>query len=331
MRSKLFRPLSIVMYHYVRAVKRSRYPGIKGLELELFVEQLDYLQRHYVLVRPEEVIAAAKGEGDPLPRNGALLTFDDGYIDHFTNVFPILFERGLSAMFFPVVTTVRDHRVLDINKIHFVLASVDRPDRLVETVFGYLDEFREEFDLKSNDDYFAEYAKPSRWDPAEISFVKSMLQHVLPEEVRRAVSQQLFERFVSADEQAFACELYMSEQQLRAMIGSGMYVGSHSMTHPWLNILDAEQQAREIDGSLAFMKTIGAPTEDWVMCYPFGAFDDTLLDHLRRRRCAVGLTTDAKVADFSADDPLLLPRLDTNHLPNSASAEPNEWTRAITS
>ncbi len=29
-------PITVVMYHYVRRIEESRYPEIKGLELDLF-------------------------------------------------------------------------------------------------------------------------------------------------------------------------------------------------------------------------------------------------------------------------------------------------------
>ena len=37
----------IVMYHYVRPLKSSLYPGIKGLELDGFVNQLEYLKKKF--------------------------------------------------------------------------------------------------------------------------------------------------------------------------------------------------------------------------------------------------------------------------------------------
>src|SRR5688572_27889430 len=91
---------SIVMNHYVRELRHARYPGIKGLDVEGFRGQVDYLRRHYNVVTMEDVVAALN-DGDPLPEKPALLTFDDGYLDHFTNVFPILHERGLQGSFFP--------------------------------------------------------------------------------------------------------------------------------------------------------------------------------------------------------------------------------------
>ena len=60
---------------------------------------------------------------------------------------------------------------------------------------------------------------------------------------------------------------------------------------------------------------VGAPTNNWVMCYPYGAYNDTLLRLLRDRGCAIGLTIRVAVANPGTDDPLALPRLDTNDLP----------------
>jgi hypothetical protein len=62
--------LSIVMYHYVRDLARTRYPAIKGRDLTAFRGQLDYLARRHTLVTAEQVVAAVKG-GEPLPDNAA--------------------------------------------------------------------------------------------------------------------------------------------------------------------------------------------------------------------------------------------------------------------
>jgi hypothetical protein len=46
------------MYHYVRPIKGSEYPGIKGLELNGFKRQLDYLSENFSIVSTEQVIKA---------------------------------------------------------------------------------------------------------------------------------------------------------------------------------------------------------------------------------------------------------------------------------
>jgi peptidoglycan/xylan/chitin deacetylase (PgdA/CDA1 family) len=82
-------PLTVVMYHYVRRLSESRYPEIKALERDSFIEQLKYIRRFYTPVDCRQVISSLKGRG-ALPSNAILLTFDDGYQDHFETVFPIL-------------------------------------------------------------------------------------------------------------------------------------------------------------------------------------------------------------------------------------------------
>jgi hypothetical protein len=62
------------------------------------------------------------------------------------------------------------------------------------------------------------------------------------------------------------------------------------------------------------------------MCYPYGSYNDPLLSVLRTRGCKLGLTTRVEIADLEADDPLTLPRLDTNDLPTDPDAEVHPWT-----
>src|SRR6185437_2289029 len=84
--------VTIVTYHYVRELKRSRYPEIKGLDIQEFVEQVDYIRRYYQPITMEDLIAVARSRSENLPSNAILLTFDDGYIDHFEAVLPV-FEK----------------------------------------------------------------------------------------------------------------------------------------------------------------------------------------------------------------------------------------------
>ena len=311
--------LMIVMYHYVRPLKGSRYSNLKALELEYFRGQLDFIQQHCQVVRMEEVIAAARGQG-ALPPKAVLLTFDDGYHEHHEHVLPLLVERGFQGSFFPPACAVREGRVLDVNKIHFTLASGANPSDLVSEIFTAMDENRREYGLKDNADYFATYSTESRYDDPEVAFIKRILQKGLPEPLRAPLIDRLFRHFVTEDEKAFASELYMNADQLRELHAAGMFIGSHGDQHLWLNTLSLDEQRREIDEGLDFLAELGVSTRDWVMCYPYGGYNDSLLTLLREKQCALGLTIDVGLADISLDDPLLLPRLDTNDVPHTPEA-----------
>ena len=86
------------MYHYVRDLKNSRYPDIKGLDINLFKEQIGYIRKHYHIITMEEVIHSIDKQVK-IPGKSVLLTFDDAYSDHYNNVFPILDKYKLQGSF----------------------------------------------------------------------------------------------------------------------------------------------------------------------------------------------------------------------------------------
>ena len=92
--------LSFIMYHYVRELEETRYPEIKGLRKSYFRNQFKFVKENFDVVTIEQVLAALDGSDD-LPSNAALLTFDDVYLDHFVNVFPVLFDERLQGSFYP--------------------------------------------------------------------------------------------------------------------------------------------------------------------------------------------------------------------------------------
>ncbi len=315
------------MYHYVRDLKHSRYPEIKGLDVSLFKEQLQYIMKYYMVIKMEDLIEAVK-YGKELPKNSVLLTFDDGYKDHFEFVFPILDELGVQGSFSPQVKALEEQRVLDVNKIQFILASAEKPKIIVD-IYSMLDKLRNEYLLESNEYYINRLPNKNRFDTKDVIFIKRMLQKDIPEKPRNMIVNSLFNKYVSQDEGSFSRELYMDVDQLKCMKRNGMYIGSHGYDHYWLNTLSKDQQEREIELSLEFLKKLGYQVEEWVMCYPFGAYNDSLLSLLKENRCILGLTTQNDIADLGNYPPLTLPRLDTNDLPKDKNAKPNTWTLKV--
>ncbi|MEK7567098.1 MAG: polysaccharide deacetylase family protein [Patescibacteria group bacterium] len=322
--------ISIITYHYVRNLKHSRHPQIKGLDINLFKEQLNYILKYYGIIRMQDLFEAIGGN-KKLPENSLLLTFDDGYIDHFESAFPILDELGIQGSFFPPGKAICEHKVLDVNKIHFILASVEDKKLLIENIYSLMDKYRKEFNLEPNDIIRNKLITKSRFDAEEVSFIKKILQKALPEKLRNIIVDNLFFKYVSKDEAAFSRELYMDADQLKYMTKHGMYVGGHGWDHYWLDTLSEDQQNKEIELSLKFLETIGCDTSAWAMCYPYGAYNDFLIALLKSRGCKLALTAEVGIADLTAGNPFILPRLDANDLPKDENAEPNEWTLKVIS
>lgn len=315
--------LSIVMYHYVRDLKNSRFPDIKGLDFKLFVEQIEYLRRHYRFVTMEQV-AQFLDDNKPLPEKAVLLTFDDAYIDHYTHVFPFLDRLGIQGSFYVPVKAVSENTVLDVNKIHFTLAGQPDKTSLVNDIKSLLEGFRADYEIEPFDNLFKKFAKPSRHDPAEVMFIKNALQYGLPTEIRTQIVDALFIKTVGMDEASFSRELYMSTEQVKAMLRHGMHIGCHGYNHFWWNKLDRVEVEKEIDKSLTYLFSVGVSDSLWTACYPYGSYDEQSIEILTDRKCKLAFTTDVGVATLDRDNCLKLPRLDTNDLPKNRDAALNE-------
>lgn len=72
-----------------------------------FDEQMSYLKaKGYHSITPDQLLDNLEN-GAPLPDKPLLITFDDGYLDNYTNAYPILKKYGFTATIF-VVTDFLD-------------------------------------------------------------------------------------------------------------------------------------------------------------------------------------------------------------------------------
>jgi peptidoglycan/xylan/chitin deacetylase (PgdA/CDA1 family) len=305
------RTVQIVMYHYVRPIKDSLFPEIKGLEIEGFRNQLDFFQENFSIITADSLISAVQNN-DSLPRDALLLTFDDGYKDHFQYVFPELSKRNLQGLFFPPARPILESKLLDVNAIHYILASAKNIEELLQDFNSQcLLHGIAQSDL---DKSWKELAYPKK-DIAEVVFIKSMLQRELPEEIRENIVGILFEKYVECSESELAQDIYMSVDELKELIAQGMYVGSHAYNHFWLDSVSYDLQKKEIEKSLHFLEGIGAPTNDWIMCYPYGAHNEETIQIIKEKGCALALGTEVGATNLDLQNRYSLKRWDTNDFP----------------
>ncbi len=305
------------MYHFVRDLKKTRYPMIKARRLSEFKKQLDYLEENYELVTVERCVEAIHGKNE-IPKDAVLLTFDDGYKDHYENVFPILEKRGIQGCFFPPAKAILKNEVLDVNKIHFILAvneEKDNIDGLLDDIVNLLNRHRKEYGLKSYEKYYTDLAIEGAYDPEEIIFIKRLLQRELPEAARNKMVDSLFKKYVDVDEKVLSNELYMDIEQLQCMQRNGMHIGSHGYDHHWLNSISREKLDQEIEGSIEFLNKIDVSKDVWTFCYPYGAYNEEICEAIKKKGFKLGFSTDPEVAVLDERSAMKLPRIDTNEIP----------------
>ena len=311
--------LYISMYHYTRYIKNSRYPTIKGLEVKDFKRQLDFFEENFNIITMEEVIEAVQ-EGRRLPEKAILLTFDDGYIDNYTVALPLLLERGLQGSFFVPAKPLVKTGLLEVNKIHFTLAKGDEKN-IVRDILDYSlkikEKLREKLNIADRDvseELYKKYAVSNGRDTLDTSFIKKMLQEVLPAENRTEIIDILFDKYVEVSEEVLANELYVNKAQLKVMKKLGMFIGLHGYEHNHLALLTEEEQKKDLEKALSAMMEF-IDEDAWVMNYPYGSYNETTLRLIKSRGAVLGLTTKRGIADIKPNSALELARFDCNDFP----------------
>ena len=299
--------ITAVTYHYVREIKNSQYPNLKGLEFKKFKNQLDFFTKNYNFVDPGELNNHYK-----FNKNSCLLTFDDGFKDHIDYVLPELKKRKIKAVFFPSALPIEKKTVLNTHLLHFILEKTQDFKKLNIELFQILK--KNDFTESEIQNLWEENNYRNNFDNREVSFFKRLLQKILPSNLRNEITKKLFEEKCGKSLKSFSNELYMSKENLIEMINEGMTIGSHSYNHDWLNTLNKEEQNKELDLSIKFLENLGLKLNNWIMCYPYGAYNDDTISLLKSKKCSFAFTTKEGEANL-LEEPYELKRKDTNVFP----------------
>jgi peptidoglycan/xylan/chitin deacetylase (PgdA/CDA1 family) len=103
-----------------------------------------------------------------------------------------------------------------------------------------------------------------------------------------------------------ASEPIMDASQVREWLAAGHEIGSHSLTHPFLTRLSAEQAREEITASRKKLEDLfGRPIEHF--CYPYGDWNDAVRELVIEAGYKTACTTDAGV-NTTSNSPFALRR-----------------------
>tara|TARA_B100000575_G_C23143330_1_gene666181 strand:- start:9101 stop:10084 length:984 start_codon:yes stop_codon:yes gene_type:complete len=320
--------LTVVMYHYVKDVCDTEFTKINALGVKQFKTQIEYFEKHYKFVTVQDCIQAFYSNLR-LADNSLLLTFDDGYIDMYDNVYPILKNKGIQGAFFIPGKPIKEGTVLNVNKIQHILATSHSDQDLLNKLKKYLEIYKNEFNLLPYSYYQNKYAKADYFDTANVVFIKKMLSYVLPLECRMLIVDDLFRAQVTTNETSFSKSLYLDINKIKEMQENGMYIGCHGYEHHWLGEISNKEQVVDIEKSLDFLDSIGSPINDWAITYPYESYNENLIEIVKERGCKLGFIEEERIANIEADDPFCIPRLDTNEFPPKSKKEISVWTEKI--
>ena len=223
-----FRPpgAAVLMYHSVldNDLEQRFVLGGIGHSTHVFREQIEALARQYNPISLDDVLAFVQ-DGKALPPRAVVVTFDDGYADNLESAVPILNEVGVPATFYITVDCVETARLPWPSRLRFSFLTADaahwqQPGGKLWRLNGL--EARSQAYLHACDDC------------AKLS---GEAQHEFVEDVERELSAAI----PSSTETKM-----LTWDQVRALRKKGHIVGSHTMTHPNMAYVSAEDARREL-------------------------------------------------------------------------------------
>ena len=115
------------MYHDVRDFSntsfKSRMEMKSFLTISQFKYQLDHLVKNYTIISTKDLVNINYKKNTDY----AILTFDDGLIDHY-EISSMLLDRGITGTFLIPTKPIRDRVVMNSHKIQFILSATDLID-----------------------------------------------------------------------------------------------------------------------------------------------------------------------------------------------------------
>jgi peptidoglycan/xylan/chitin deacetylase (PgdA/CDA1 family) len=308
--------MKAIMYHYVRPDDPA-FPHFRHLRDDLFERQLDYFAEQYRLPSREQFVSAVR-TGVPIER-GIILTFDDGLKDHFQYVLPALVKRGLFGIFYVPAYPYLTGRILDVHRTHLLLGRFGGSliwESLLRKIsedmlsHAHVEEFRQQTYRNQDNDAYT-------------NLVKRTLNYFIDYRFRSNVTDALMSEFFP-DESEIARQFYLSETEMREMQHAGMILGSHTVNHPCMSKISADEQQREIADSFAYIERVIGRAEPKTFCYPYGGFHSFTRETenlLEQAGCLFSFNVEKR--DITAADLATrcqaLPRYDCNAFPPVSS------------
>ncbi len=320
---KTIQPVLVVNYHYIRDFKNTRFPNFNGCTIKQFRQQIEYLVENYNAITMEMYLDHISNPGKyPLPEHAFMVTFDDGYLDHYTNALPILNEYNIKGAFYVPACLHNGHQLLMyVNKIHILIDylrehikyKTDALEDFIKIMWDIIDGYRGEFknELLSKNEYQDKYRLTGYYDDPDIMLIKRLLQVGLPRSMRDRIIDELTSSTIGKYERVIHAEMYMSIDQVRYLEETGHHIGGHSYTHQHMDSLTDQELGDEIDETRWLLQEVDSPDRYYTFCYPYGSHDQRAVELLKLAGFKLAFGIEDKITCACNDNLFNLPRVDT--------------------
>jgi peptidoglycan/xylan/chitin deacetylase (PgdA/CDA1 family) len=230
-----------------------------------------------------------------------MLTFDDGIIDHYEYVYPVVKKYKVAGLFF-IPSCIHNRKMLDIQIIHKLLEN-----NSIEDLYKSL-----LIELEKNNININEYKAEKNLDDNKTALFKQLLQYKLPNKIRLEVLKNLKKEYKIS---GFIKKSYIDLPRLKEMKENGMYFGIHTVTHPRLSLISKKKQTKEIKNNLDFLLNNKLLDKDYLsIAFPYGSFNQDTLEIMKELNIKYGFKVNDEDFLGKINGVVLVDRIDCNEL-----------------
>ncbi len=278
--SNLKSKVVILVYH--RIVAKNDSWSIDTVETSDFEKQMKYIAKTHEILSLEKLVRAIV-EKKPLHKRTAVVTFDDGYKDNYTNAFPILKKYNIPATVFLTTGHIGTDNIFWWDKIGYVLYNT-KLNMLKLEDFGVI-------------------------SPYSLNNISQSLNSILerfkrvPEDKKDDILAKLVKISDVDIPKNMGRDMILSWEEVKEMNENGINFGAHTVTHPILSKISLKQVKHEIAQSKKDIeKRLSKPVNTF--CYPNGQADDfnaEIINLLKESGFICAVTTIPKTVSSKAD------------------------------
>ena len=294
-RLTLKRKAIVLTYHRVLdpdAMARTwSHPAIL-VARDSFERQLQLLRRQFHLLPPDDFARCVAGEC-PFPSSSCLVTFDDGWIDTFTEAWPLLTRHGVPAIVFLPTRFIGSNELFWQERLGALLHVI--AERAAEDP-AFAPEARRRLALHGCDGVLD--GSPELLRQRILDQVQALKQRAPADALR--VADALAPLVPPERLARTTLDTFMSWDHVREMHAAGVAFGAHSVSHRILPTLDREAIEGEVRGSQrAVTDALGhAPS---LFSYPNGDWNADCAAAVRDAGFAAAFSTARGTVDGAAD------------------------------
>lgn len=240
--------IRIVYYHMISDIDKNYYFKNKAITKTLFQQQIDFFKKHYTIVSMQQALDLIDNEKDT--KNILVISFDDGFKENFTTIYPILKKNNILGTFFLISNCIDNKDLMWRNKL--LLINKSASDKILNAVKKLSEEYK--IPLTTKNFNLLNWSL-SYWDMRnKENYVNYLWKLTMPYSLEEFLDKE---------------KPYMSSNEIKILSSEGHEIGSHSISHPAFSKLDYDDFKHEISQS---SKIIGSIINKKInkFSYPFG-------------------------------------------------------------